>query len=154
MSYKEKKSLTNIISSVLITTIYAIIMYQRYLDGGLDYSSVFKLWAVVILVFIPISIAARIIIMIIFNILESIVQAAKGEELDNNTDMVDERDKLIQMKASAISMYIFSLGFIIALIIQLFDVSNHLFFIIMIIAGLITDVVSELLMIRYYRRGI
>ncbi len=154
MSYKEKKSLTNIISSVLITTIYAFIMYQRYLDGGLDYSSVFKLWAVVILIFIPISIATRIIIMIIFNILESIVQAAKGEELDNNIDMVDERDKLIQMKASAISMYIFSLGFIIALIIQLFDVSNHLFFIVMIIAGLITDVVSESLIIRYYRRGI
>lgn len=154
MSYKEKQSITNIISSILITTLYAVIMYQRYLDGGLDYSSVFKLWAIVILIFIPISIVARIIIMIFFNIFESVLQAAKGEELEDNMDIVDERDKLIQMKSSAIAMYIFSLGFIIALITQLFDVSNHLFFIIMIIAGLITDVVSESLMIRYYRRGL
>ncbi len=154
MSYQEKQSVTNIISSILITTVYAIVMYQKYLNGGLDYSNIFKLWAVVILIFIPISIAARIIILIIFNILESVVQAAKGEELSDEMNIVDERDKLIQMKSSAIAMYIFSLGFIIALLTQLFDVSNHLFFIVMIAAGLVTDVVSELLVFRYYRRGV
>lgn len=154
MSYQEKKSITNIISSILITTIYTVIMYQGYLDGGLDYSSIFKLWAVVILVFIPISVAAKIIIMIIFHIFESVVQAAQGNNIEDEMDIVDERDKLIQMKSSVIAMYIFSLGFIIALITQLFDVSNHVFFIVLIIAGLITDIVSESLMIRYYHRGV
>ena len=69
-------------------------------------------------------------------------------------DVTDERDKIIHMKASTIAMYIFSLGFVVALVTQLFDVSNHVFFIVLISAGLITDVVSESLMIRYYRRGI
>lgn len=155
MTYQEKKSVTNIISSVLITAIYAVIMYQRYLNGNLDDSNIFHFWAVIILIFIPISIVARIIIMIVFHILESVVQAAKGNEMEGAIDeVVDERDKRIQMKASAISMYIFSLGFVVALFTQLFDVSGHLFFIIMIAAGLVTDIVSESLMIRYYRRGV
>ena len=154
MSYQEKKSLTNIISSVVITTVYAVIIYQKYLDGVLDDSNIFRFWAIVILIFIPISIIARIIILIIYHILEAIVQTSKGKDIDDVIDdVVDEREKLIQMKSNSISMYIFSLGFILALATQLFDVSNHLFFIVIITSGLIMDVVSESLMIRYYRRG-
>ena len=154
MSYNEKKSVTNIISSLLITIIYAIVVYQKYLNGALDASDIFRFWAIVILVFIPISIVARIIIMIVFHIFEAVLQAAKGKDIEDEMDIVDERDKLIQMKTSATSMYIFVFGFIIALVTQLFDVSHHIFFIVLIIAGLITDIVSESLMIRYYRRGV
>lgn len=129
-------------------------MYQKYLNGVLDDSEIFKFWAIIILIFIPISIVARIIITIIFHIIEAMVQTAKGNDIEEEMDIVDDRDKLIQMKASAISMYIFSIGFILALATQLFDVSNHVFFIVMIVAALITDVVSESIMIRYYRRGV
>ncbi|MFH2117272.1 MAG: hypothetical protein ABII85_04415 [Bacillota bacterium] len=153
MSYQEKKSVTNIISSIVITSIYAFIMYQKYLGGVLDDSNIFRFWAIIILIFIPISVVARIIILIIFHILEAIVQTAKGEEVDTDMDIVDERDKLIEMKASKISLIIFSIGFIIALVIQLFDVSNHVFFITLIVSGFITDIVSETLMITYYRKG-
>ncbi len=58
------------------------------------------------------------------------------------------------MKASATSMYIFIIGFVLALVTQLFDVSHHVFFIVLIVVGLITDLVSELLIIRSYRRGV
>lgn len=153
MTYNEKKSVANIASGIIITLIYGLIMYQRYLNGLLDDSNVIKMWAVVILIFIPISVIARIIIMIVFHIVEAIVQNVKGNDIEEEMDIVDERDKLIQMKASSTSMFIFAIGFIIALITQLFDVSNHLFFIVMVIAGLATDVVSEAMMIRYYRRG-
>ncbi|AIO18393.1 hypothetical protein KQ51_00510 [Candidatus Izimaplasma bacterium HR1] len=154
MSYQEKKSLTNIISSIVITSIYAVVMYQKYLNGAFDTTNIFRLWAIIILIFIPISVISRIIIMIIFHILESVVQTAKGEEVDLEMDIVDERDKLIEMKVSKISMMVFALGFIIALAIQLFDVSNHSFFIIMVISGLITEVLSETLSIIYYRKGV
>ncbi len=154
MTYNEKKSVTNIFSSVLITTIYAIVIYQKYLNGVLDDSDIFRFWAIIILIFIPISVVARIIIMIVFHILESVVQASQGKNIDDEIDIVDERDKHIQMKASAITMYIFVLGFVLALVTQLFDVSNHVFFIVLVVAGLITDIVSESLIIRYYRRGV
>lgn len=154
MTYNEKKSVTNIFSSVFITVAYAIVIYQKYLNGLLDDSNIFRFWAIIILIFIPISIIARIIIMIIFHILESIVQASQGKSIDDEIDIVDERDKFIQMKAYATTMYIFIVGFILALVTQLFDISNHVFFIVLIIAGLITDLASELLIIRSYRRGV
>lgn len=154
MSYQEKKSVTNIISSLLITTVYGVIMYQRYLNGSIEDSNIFRFWAIIILVFIPISIVARIIIMIIFHILESVVQAAQGKEVEDSMSAIDERDKLVSMKSNSIAMYIFSLGFMVALVTQMFDVSNHVFFIVIIIFGLITDVTSESLMIRFYRRGV
>jgi len=153
MTYNEKKSITNILSSIVITVVYGLIMYQKYLNGALDDSNIFKLWAIIVLVFIPISIVARIIILIVFHILESIVQTVQGNDIEDEMSIVDERDKMIHMKASAIAMYIFSLGFLIALATQLFNVSNHVFFFVLITSGLITDVVSELIMIRYYRRG-
>lgn len=153
MTYQETKSLTNIISTIAITGIYAIIIYQRVLNGIADTSDVFKFWALTILIFIPISIAARIIIMIIFSIINATVQTAKGEEIDID-DVVDERDKLIELKSMRISLIIFSLGFIIALGTQLIDMSHHMFFITLIAFGLISEIVSDISMIVYYRKGV
>jgi hypothetical protein len=154
MSYQEKKSVTNIVSSILITGVYTLIMYQKYLSGSLDDSNIFKFWAIILLIFIPISIVARIIIMIFFHILEAIVQTAKGNEFDDQLEVEDERDKLIGMKASRVSMISFFLFFILAFITQLFNVSNHLFFITLILGGFLTDLISEILTIRYYRKGV
>ena len=154
MSYQERKSITNIISSIIITTIYAIIMYQKYSSGAIDDSNLFIFWAIVILIFIPISIIARIIILIIYHILESIVSVAQGNEPEDAIDIMDERDKLIEMKSTAISMYIFSLSFVIGLVTQLFDLSGHVFFVVLIIGGFLSDMVSEMLKIRFYRRGV
>lgn len=154
MSYQEKKSLTNIISSIIITGVYSIIIYQKYLNGSFDTSNIFRFWAIIILIFIPISIIARIIIMIIFHVMESVIQTAKGEEVDLDMDITDERDKLIEMKAAKVSMMVFALGFVIALAVQLLEVSNHSFFIIMILSGFLSEIVSDTLSIIYYRKGV
>lgn len=155
MSYKEKMKVANIVSSVVITTVYAIIMYQRYLNGTISDENIFRFWAVVILIFIPISIVARIIILILFNISNAVVETAKGNDFEEEMDdITDERDKLIERKANYIGMFVFSAGFILALVSQLFDVSNHLFFIILVVAGFMTDILSESLAIVYYRRGV
>ncbi len=153
MSYQESKSLTNIFSSIIITGIYTLIVYQRYLNGNVDTTDIFRFWAIVILIFIPISIVARIIIMIIFSIGTAIVQTAQGEEAEV-MDVIDERDKLIELKATKISLIIFSLGFILALVTQVINMNNHVFFITLIGAGVITEIVSELFTIIYYRKGV
>ncbi len=153
MSYNEKKSITNIVSSIIITGVYAIIIYQKYLNGSIDATNVFKFWAIIILIFIPISIIARIIIMIIFSIINAVVQTAKGEDLDE-ADLVDERDKLIELKVTKASLIVFSLGFVLALVTQAFNMSNHMFFITLMLAGVITEIVSETMTIMYYRKGV
>ncbi len=155
MSYKEKVSLTNIVSSIVITSIYAVIMLGRYNNGLLDDSNIIRMWAIIFMIFIPISIVARIIIMIIYHIGEAVVQTAKGNELEEEfDDVTDERDKLIDMKTTQYSMYIFAFGFIAALATQLFDVSNHLFFLVLFVFGFLSDLISEVFKIVYYRKGV
>ena len=153
MSYQESKSLTNILSTIIVTGVYALIVYQRYLNGAVDTTDVFRFWAITILIFIPISVVARIVIMIIFTIINTVVQTAKGEEADN-VDFVDERDKLIELKTMRISLMIFALGFILALVTQVTNMSNHMFFITIIIFGVISDIASEVITIFYYRKGV
>ncbi|MCD4826928.1 MAG: hypothetical protein K8Q99_04040 [Acholeplasmataceae bacterium] len=153
MTYQESRSLTNIISTITISGVYALIIYQRVLIGIGDTSDIFKFWALTILIFIPISIVARILIMIIFAIINATIQTAKGEEIDIE-EIVDERDKLIELKSMRISLIIFSLGFILALVTQLFDTSHHMFFITLIGFGVLTEVISDISTIIYYRKGV
>lgn len=153
MSYQESRSLTNIISTILITGIYALVIYQRYLNGVGDTNDVFGFWSITILIFIPISIVARIIIMIIFSIINTAVQTAKGEEAVE-LEITDERDKLIELKATRISLIVFSIGFILALVTQVTSMSHHMFFITLIIFGVFSEIVSETVTIIYYRKGI
>ena len=158
MTYHEKRSLVNIFSTVVLTGVYALVIYNKYMNGDFDLSNILRFWAIVILIFIPISIVARIVIMIIFSIGNSIGTAIKneikGEDEEPFEDVVDERDKLISLKATRISMAIFVAGFIAALISQLFDTSNHLFFIVIVSFGVLSDVATEIATIRYYRRGV
>lgn len=154
MTYQERKSITNIVSSAIITGIYAFIMYQRFTDGLLDDSNIFRMWATIILIFIPITIVAKIVIMIIYHVMESIVQAAQGNEVSEVIEIVDERDKLIELKSNTVSMFIFALSFILGLVTQMFDASGHVFFIVLAGGGFLSDIASELLKIRYYRKGV
>lgn len=153
MTYQESKSLTNIFSTIIITGVYAFIVYQRYLNGSVDTTDVFEFWAAAILIFIPVSVVARIFIMVIFSVVNEAVLTAKGEDTSDN-DIIDERDKLIELKTTKISLIVFSLGFILALITQVTDMSNHMFFVTLIISGVLAEIVSEVLTVIYYRKGV
>lgn len=152
MSYKEGKNLTNIISVILITLIYGLIIYNKYNAGTIDSTNIFRFWAIVILIYIPISIATRIVILIVFNIISAVVQTAKGEEVETD-EVIDERDKMIELKVTKISLIIFSFGFIFAFLTQIFNMSNHMFFLTFILFGVLSEIASDLLSIFYYKRG-
>ena len=75
------------VSGILITAIYAWIVYQRHLQGSIDLTTDYKSWGVVFLIFIGVSIVARIIIMIIFHIINAI--ATREEDVPENTEDVE-----------------------------------------------------------------
>lgn len=158
MSYQEKKSITNIISSIVITTVYALIVNSKYQNGDFDTTNIFKFWAMIILIFIGVSVVAKIVSMIVFHIGNEIGVSIKNEITGSDEvaheDIVDERDKLIVLKTNVVSMYIFIIGFALALVTQLFDVSNHWFFITFVVFGFVADIASEIMTIKYYRKGV
>jgi len=148
MTYQEKQNIVNIFSGLLITAIFAWIVYQRQLQGVFDLTEDFSKWGLVFLIFIGISVVARIIIQIIFHIFNAI--ATREEEVPKE----DERDKLIKLKATRNSYYAFSGGFVLAVTALALGMPVHGMFIALVIFGLISEIIDNGSQIYYYRKGV
>ena len=86
-------------------------MYQRFQNGNADTSNMVKYWATFIVLLVPISIAARIIITIFFHIGFEVVNAAKGEESDNS-ELVDE---YFHLNNGHVVFYLLGISFILGI---------------------------------------
>jgi uncharacterized membrane protein len=148
MSYREKENIVNILSGLLITGIYAWIIYQKHLQGQFDLTEDFSKWGVILLVFMGVSIVARIIIYIIFHILNYI--ATREEDIP----VADERDKLIKLKATRNSYYVFSAGFILGVISLAIGMPVYWIFIAFVGSGLLAEIVDNSSQMYYYRKGV
>ncbi len=148
MSYQEKQNVVNIFSGLLVTIIYALMVYQRHQQGRFDLTDDFQTWGRIFLVFIGISIVVRIIIQIIFHIINAI---ATREE---NVPVEDERDQLIKLKATRNSYYAFTSGFVLSVLGLAVGMPVHWIFIAFVAFGLIAEILDNGSQIYYYRKGI
>ena len=148
MTYQEKKNIVNIISALLITVIYALIVFQRHQDGRFDLTEDYTKWGIIFLIFIGVSIGARIIIYIIFHIINAI--ATQEEDIP----VTDERDKLVELKGTRNSYYTFSIGFALAIISMSIGLTPVFLFIAFFVCCLLGDIVGNISQIYYYRKGI
>lgn len=147
MSYQERLSLVNLISTILVTALYAAYMVQRYPDVSPYSKEVFHFWGAFFLILIPVTIVTRIVIYIVFAIINAI---ATREE---DPPITDERDKLVELRASRNSLYVFALGFVLAMGSLVVELPPSVMFIVLICAGVMSEVVSEISQFYYYRRG-
>ena len=148
MTYQEKQNIVNIFSGLLITAIYAWMVYQRQLQGRFDLSEDFSKWGVIFLIFIGVSIVTRIIIQIIFHILNAI--ATREQEVP----AVDERDKLVKLKATRNSYYVLTSGFVLSVMALAIGMPVYGMFIAFVVFGLIAEIMDNGSQIYYYRKGI
>ena len=165
MSYQVKKTVTSIVTGILVLAAYCIYAFGRAHAGAAAPDNL-KFWATAILIFIGIGIAASIVIQIVFHILLSISIAVKkkiqdekceDKEIEKNikAEMVeDEMDKLIQMKSMRLAFIVAGIGFIAALVSLVLNSSPAVMLNILFIsfsAGSLFDGFAQL---YYYRRGL
>ncbi len=148
MSYREKENIVNIFSSILITPVYAWIIYLKQQAGTIDLTDDFQKWGIIFLIFAGVSIVARIIIYIIFHIINAI--ATREEKIPAE----DERDKLIKLKATRNSSYSFSIGFFMAIIALAMGMPSYWLFILFVISGVISELIDNGSQMYYYRKGV
>jgi uncharacterized membrane protein YjjP (DUF1212 family) len=148
MSYREKENLINIFSALAISGVFAWMVYRRYLEGKIDLTDDFQTWGKIFLIYAGVSIVARIIIYIIFHIINAI--ATRQEKIPKE----DERDKLVKLKAIRNSHYTFSIGFMIAIIALAFGMPVQGLFIVFVISGVISELIDNGSQIYYYRKGV
>src|SRR6266540_7072711 len=148
MSYQERRAIVSFISTILISAIYSAYMVQRYPAGNPYSAAIFRFWGSFFLILIPVSIVARIVIHILFNIITSV--ATKEKE----PSITDERDKLIGLKATRNTLYVFTFGFLLAMGALIMDMPPTAMFIILFCSKIVSEIVGDISQLYFYRRGI
>ena len=148
MTYQEKQNIVNIFSGLLIAAIYSGVVYQRHLQGRFDLTEDFRTWGIIFLIFMGVSIVARIIIYIIFHIINAI--ATREEEIP----VSDERDKLIKLKSTRNSYYTFSFGIMTSIFFLALGMPVYGIFIAFVLCLVVSELVDNSSQIYYYRKGI
>ncbi|MDA3893653.1 MAG: hypothetical protein PF517_18470 [Salinivirgaceae bacterium] len=148
MTYQEKRSIVNIFSGLIIAIIYGLFVFHRHQQGRFDLTLDYKVWGIIFLIFIGVSIIARIIIYIIFHIINTIT--TKEVEIP----ISDEREKMINLKARSNAYHTFSLSFIAAFVLLAMGKPFYWMFIVFIISGILSEIVENTSQIYYHRKGI
>ncbi|WP_379161645.1 hypothetical protein [Paenibacillus sp. sgz5001063] len=147
MTYQEKKSIVSLFTAILIFGSYCAYMYPKYPEGA-GSTEIFHYWGSFVITLTLVSIAVHILISIIFNISFRITTGEK------EPSFADELDKLISLKATRNSFFVFVLGFLAAMGSLVNDQPIQVMFVILIAGGFISDVTGSVTKLYHYRRGV
>jgi hypothetical protein len=148
MSYQEKKSIVSMFSSAIIFGAYCWYVFLRYQDELFGSEVNYRFWGAVILILIPVSIAAKIVVSIVFIMLNRMAT----KEIEPSFE--DELDKLIESKATRVSHYVFVFGFILAMGALVLEQPISVMFVILFFAGYLSEATGLGTQLYLYRRGV
>ena len=158
MSYRSKRTITNIVASILLISGYIVFALSPAAPAQED----LKTWAIVMLIFIGICIVALIIVQILFQIGYSIGVAIKERECKDedverivSSSMVeDEMEKIIKLKAARAGYSIAGAGFIAALLLLVFNGTAVLALHIILGSFILGSIVEGCVSIYHNERGV
>jgi hypothetical protein len=147
MTYHSRKAIVSIVTSIIIFVYLYIDIIQKIQAVGAESYSVPKLWGTFYFKLIAVTIVAKIIIMIVFNIINRIATN------EREPSFTDERDRLIELKAVRNFCFIFCFGFFIAMGLLVINKPISMMFNIQALVIAVAGVVLDLSYIVYYERG-
>lgn len=150
MTYRENSVTVSLVSYVLILGYYVVNWLSMYQAEGLNSAVIFKLWAIVIVAGIVLNIVGNILTSIVL----SIVHAIKTQSDKEPRFVEDERDKLIGLKGSKAAYIAFSIGVFLAMLAFVFGQPALVMFSLIIFFSITAEIISDVLQLRYYRRGV
>jgi uncharacterized membrane protein len=147
MSYQERRTIASLISTIVFAVVFFNYALQRYPVASPYSIDIFRFWGTTILILTPVSIFISIVVHIVFSI---IVTVATKEHVHSFSD---ERDKLIGLKATRNTFYVFTFGFVLAMGSLVIDQPPTVMFIILICSGILAGMVGYGSRLYFYRRG-
>jgi hypothetical protein len=148
MDQKERQIVITLVCSLVTIGWYALHVYNKHVVGNFEILNDFRFWGKTFLWMIPIAIVAQIVIHIIYAIINRIIT---NEDIPTKDD---ERDRLIELKSIRVSHWIFTTGFVCFMGSMAFGVQPWFVFVGLFGSGFLASIVSELVKLFYYRRGI
>src|SRR5215467_12464423 len=110
MSAQERQATASLLATLLLAAFFLAYVLPRYPSGNPYAPEVFHFWGLVVVILVPVSIVANIVASMV---LSMVYAMATKEEMASS--FADERDKLIQLRALRIALYVFICGFFLAM---------------------------------------
>jgi hypothetical protein len=150
MSFQEKNIAVSLASFSLILGFYLFRLWQLIQIARFDAPQIFRLWMIIIVASIVVTIVATILTQIGAGIIEAIKTNAKPVV----EDITDERDKLIDLKGTKTTYTLSSLGTFLAMLTFALGQSPLVMFTLLILCGLLAQIIGDIVRLYFYRRGV
>ena len=149
MSFQEKNIAVSLGSFTLILGFYLFRMLQMIQGGSFTSTNVFRLWGIIIVLAIGVTIIATILTHIASNIVEAI-KTRKEPDIE---DFADERDRSIDLRGTKITYLVSSIGSGLSMLTFVLGQSPLVIFSLLIFFGVVAQIVGDISRLYLYRRG-
>ncbi len=149
MSFKEKNIMVTLVNFSLILIVYLSATAYMSINDKFTSTNVFRVWGVVIVMAIFVSIAATIITHIVLGIFEGIKTGEKTQPFMD--DLEDERDKMIDLRGTKITYTVSSLGSAVAMLSFVLGATPLVMFSLLIFFGVLSQIIGDITRLLIYR---
>jgi hypothetical protein len=149
MSFQEKNFTVSLVNFTLILGVYLFRVFQMVLGGSFNSTNVFRLWGIVIVLAILVTIFATILT----HIVSAIIQAIKTKKEPDIEDIADERDQLIDLRGTKVTYIASSIGVFLSMLTFAFGQPPLVMFTLLIFFGVVAQIIGDISRLYLYRRG-
>lgn len=147
MPNEEKRSIISIVSVAVVYLVYCIFIFRKFNSGSFNPVEDIRSWGLFILAFVPVQIVLNIVISILFSIVHAVVTRE-----EDDTELVDERDKVIRLKANSVAYMVVGIGFMLSVITVALGLPVFIMLNIVYFAFNLAEIIGSSIQLRYYRR--
>jgi hypothetical protein len=150
MSFQQRNIAASLAVFTLILGFYITRVFQMVQSDSFNLANMVRLWGIVIVL----GIVVTIIGIILAHIGSGIIEAIKTQKEPVIEDIQDERDRLIDLKGTRVAYVVFSIGVFLSMLTFAFGQSPLVMFSLLILAGLVAQVISDISRLVLYGRGV
>ena len=150
MSFQEKNITVTLVNFSLILGYFLIRVVQMIQTDTFNNAHVFRLWGIIIVLAVVVTIFATILTHIVARVIEAIKTGEKEPDME---DFADERDRLIDLRGTRLTYQISSLGGFIAMLTFVLGQPPLVMFTLFIFFGVTAQVAGDSFRLFLYRRG-
>jgi voltage-gated potassium channel Kch len=150
MSFQQKNISVSLVSFSLILGFFLARVIQLVLAGDFIPANIFRLWGIVIVLAILVTIFATILT----HIVSAIIQAIKtGDENPKIEGFEDERDQLIDLRGTKVTYIVYSIGVLLSMLTFVVGQPGLVMFTLLILFGIVAQIIGDISRLYLYRRG-
>jgi len=150
MSFQQRNVIVTLVNFSLILAFLVIRVLLMVTGGSFNPTQVFRLWGIVIVLAVFVTIFATILTHIVYAIIQAI---RTGEQNPKIEDFEDERDQLINLRGTRITYLVSSVGVFLSMLTFVLGQPPLVMFTLLIFFGVVAQIVGDLSRLYRYRRG-